>query len=377
MGIPSLSISLLLAAAPLTVQPQPMAEPAYRQLLQTGTVAQLDGACRDAARFGLDERLRELRDRLMVAAPAPQPFAVVAANARALLACRAPDSAQQVLSRYGPGNGVHRRAWLLLSWRAAAVALNHEGAILALRRLADGDLTRLQGLRLEVGEKETGEAFTRSALDQLAEHEAALGRIERAASVALTAVPTGLEGAERLAKVARWLETLGQHDASNLLDAALDQAAVAEAWGLAEELLKLQLRLERKAGGDGDGPRARLERLASRVDDRYTLWQLLRDPDNPSTADGDDSRLDNQLRSPREAGGHAAPKPLKLESPSKGQLDPGSDQCLTTPAAPALGAPQPLRQPCGAGDTPAQDDAPLTELERQLRTVRGIGSSTP
>ena len=309
MGIASLSISLLLAAAPSPVQPLPIAEPLYRQLLQTGTVGQLDRVCRDAARFDLNVRLRELRERLMVVAPAPQPFAVVAANTRALLACRAPDSAQQVLSRYGPGNGVHRQDWLLLSWRAASVALNHEGAILALRRLADGDLTRLPGLRLVVGEKDSGEPVTRSALDQLAEHEAALGRFERAASVALTAVTPGVEQAERLARVVRWLEELGQHDASNLLEAALDQAALAEAWGLAEELLKLQLRLERKAGGDGARPRARLERLATRVDDRYTLWQLLTDEENPAnTTDANAMTLDQQLRSPRQPGGHAAPR---------------------------------------------------------------------
>ena len=93
------------------------------------------------------------------------------------------------------------------------------------------------------------------------------------------------------------------------LEAALDQAALAEAWGLAEELLKLQLRLERKAGGDGARPRARLERLATRVDDRYTLWQLLMDEENPAnTTDANAKTLDQQLRSPRQPGGHAAPR---------------------------------------------------------------------
>ena len=308
MGISSLSISLLLAAAPAPAEPQPIAESVYRTVLESGDLGQLDAACRDAARFGQNERLKALRDRLMVVAPAPQPFAVVTSNARALLACRAPESAQRVLSRYGPGEGGHRRTWLLLSWRAAAAALDHEAAILALRRYADGDLVRLDSVRLQVGETDAGQPLTRSALDQLADHEAALGRIERAVAVALSGRPTGLEGAERLAQVARWQEALGRYDASNLLDAALDQAAVAEAWAQAEELLKLQLRLERKAGGDGSRPRARLERLATRVDDRYTLWQLLHH-DAPSEAtEGRRRELERQLAAPQPNPGNTSLK---------------------------------------------------------------------
>lgn len=321
MGISSFPISFLLAATPLPVEPVeapaigpvstpvvapvPMAmeEGAYRQVLQSGDLATLDGACRDAARFGLNERMRELRDRLMVVAPAPQPFTVVTANARALLECRAPDSAQRVLSRYGPGAGARRREWLLLSWRAAAAALDHDAAILALRRLADGQVARLETMQLVVGEGAEGLPLTRSALDQLAEHEAAAGRIERAAAVALSGVSMGRVGAERMARAALWLEALGQHDATNLLEAALDQAAVAEAWALAEELLRLQLRLERKSGGDGARPRSRLERLATRVDDRYTLWQLLRGDSSQPVADPRRADLEQRLRSPRSPGG--------------------------------------------------------------------------
>ena len=317
MGISSLSISLLLAAAPLPVEPapaatatpapiQPMAEADYRLVLENGDLAQLDGACRDAARFGLKQRLRELRDRLMLVAPAPQPFAVVTANSRALLACRAPDSARRVLSRHGPGPGLQRQEWLLLSWRAASAALDHEAAVLALRRLADGDLARLEALQVEVGESDTGQPLTRSALDQLALHEAALGRLERAAAVALSGQTPGLAAAERLAQAARWLESLGQTDATLLLESALDQAAAAEAWALAEELLRLQIRLERKAGGDGARPRARLERLATRVDDRYTLWQLLQDGPDSADQDGQRAALERQLRSPRDQAGQSS-----------------------------------------------------------------------
>ena len=308
MGISSLSISLLLAAVPVSVASQPvasevpMAAEEYQQVLLEGDVVQLGDACSDAARFGLGGRLKELRDRLMVVAPAPQPFAVVMANTRALLACKAPGSARRVLSRFGPGTDAQRREWLVLSWRIAAAARDHEAAVLALRRLAAGDLARLASVRLELGHDANGIPVTRSALDQLADHEAALNRLDRAAAVALSARSSGLEGARRLAQAARWLESLGQNDATTILETALDQAAVAQAWSLAEELLNIQLRLERKAGGDGARPRQRLERLASRVDDRYTLWQLLQDDPQSPEIEARRLVLEQQLRSPRQVG---------------------------------------------------------------------------
>ncbi|MGC6483200.1 MAG: hypothetical protein ACON4T_06520 [Synechococcus sp.] len=317
MGISSLSISLLLAAAPPSLQPvapnaavrapsQPMAEADYRVLLTGGDVTQLDAACRDAARFGLHQRLRDGRDRLLQVAPVSESFALVTATSRALLACRAPESARRVLGRISPEPGPQRQEWLLLSWQAAAAALDHGAAVLALRRFADGDLTRLEARQIEVGETTAGVVLTRSALDQLAFHEAALGHFERAAAVVLSGQMSGLEAAERLARAARWLESLEQPDVTRLLESALDQAAAVEAWALAEELLRLQWRLERNAGGDGARPMARLQRLATRVDDRYTLWQLLQE--DPASGDGVGQRaaLERQLRSPREQGGHVS-----------------------------------------------------------------------
>ncbi len=308
MGISSLTVSLLLAAVPVPVQGTsaasqvPMDAQRYQQVLLEGDVVQLGDACRDAARFGIDVRLEELRDRLMVVAPSPQPFAVVMANTRALLACKAPGSARAVLSRFAPGSPLQRQQWLILSWRAAAAALDHEAAILALRRLESGGLVPLETVRLEFGNDDNGVPVTRSALDQLADHEAALNRLDRAAAVALSGRATGVEGARRLAQAAIWLEALGQNDATTILEAALDQAAAAQAWSLAEDLLTIQLRLERKSGGDGARPRQRLERLASRVDDRYTLWQLLQDdPQSPET-EARRRALEQQLRSPRQVG---------------------------------------------------------------------------
>jgi hypothetical protein len=310
MGLSSLPLLFLLAAAPpLEAAPLPpvalpMSEEAFEKVLEQGGINQLSAACADSDRFGLQERLRLLRDRLMLVAPSPQPFAVVMANARALMVCRAPDSTQIVLSRFGPGPGWQRRQWLLLSWQAASAALDQDRAVLALRRLADGDLTRLDAERLVVGQSDDGLPLTRSALDLLANHEIAAGRPEEAVTVLLAGRTPGVVASRRLGLVAELLAPLDPERGDLLLEAALDQAAAEQAWGLAEELLRLQLRLALQQGGDADRPRERLRRLASRVDDRLTLLEL-----EQISPDVDPQRvqdLEDQLRSPRAAGGHAS-----------------------------------------------------------------------
>ena len=117
MGFFPLSLTLLLAATPIPVDAprlqddaapvleQAMAPEAFEAVLLEGNIPALQLACADAAQFGLEERLRLLRNRLLVVAPAPQPFEVVMANARALMQCKAPDSVPVVLSRYGPAPG--------------------------------------------------------------------------------------------------------------------------------------------------------------------------------------------------------------------------------------------------------------------------------
>lgn len=322
MGISSLPLTLLLAAAPLPVQPavkpapqppaEPMSELAYQRALLQGGLPELTIACVDAARFGLDGRLQQLRDRLMLVRPAPQPFPVVMANAQALIFCKAPDSAQTVLNRFGPGPGQQRREWLLLSWRAASSALDHERAALALRRLAAGNLAALDAEQLVVAQPEGGEPLTRSALDLLAEYEASTGHLDRAAEVLLAGRTPGVVAAQRYGQVAVWVQRLGQERTDSLLEAALDQAAAEQAWSLAEDLLRLQLRLNLEAGGDGQRARQRLERLATRVDDRFTLWELLQD----------DPDLARQLRSPRAPGGHAALGESGPVSPSASPIRP-------------------------------------------------------
>ena len=135
----------------------------------------------------------------------------------------------------------------------------------------------------------------RNALDQLAEHEAAQGRILVAAELILQAPLNGVAGASRLARAAEWLAVSDIDEADRLLETALDQAAASEAWGLAMELLQLQLKLQLAAGWDGERARQRMVRLAARLDDRFSLREL-----QP------ESEIDGDLRSPREPGGHAA-----------------------------------------------------------------------
>ena len=282
MGIQPLPmlLSLLAAAAPLS-EPQPMAEERFQQWLLESDLQQLELGCGDPLISASGGRRQQIRDRLLVLHPAPQSFDRVMANASALLTCGSPDSAARVLNRISPAPGEERRLWLRLRWQAAASALDHREAALALRRLVNGDLIALADLDLGDG---------RLGLDQLALHEAALGRQDEAVGLLLLA-----PNPQRLAQAAEWLANRDAEAADQLLEQALDQAAAAQAWGLAVELLELQLKLQLAAGGDGARPRQRLQRLAAQLDDRYSLWRLEGGVD-----------LDRELRSPRQPGGHAA-----------------------------------------------------------------------
>lgn len=282
MGIQPLPmlLSLLAAAIPLS-EPQPMAEERFQQWLLESDLQQLERGCTDPLIGATGGRQQQIRDRLLVLHTVPESFELVMANATALLTCGSPDSAARVLNRISPAMGEERRRWLRLRWQAAAAGLDHREAALALRRLVNGDLIALASLELGDG---------RLGVDQLAEHEAALGRQQEAAAVLLLAPNT-----QRLAQAAEWLAGADAAAADQLLEQALDQAEAVQAWGLAVELLELQLRLQLAAGGDGARPRQRLQRLAAQLDDRYSLWRL----------DGGDE-LDLGLRSPRQPGGHAA-----------------------------------------------------------------------
>ena len=291
MGILSLPFALmLLAAAPGEVtalqQELPLEEKAFRRVLLERDVAILEQACLDPMIATSSRRKQALRNRLLVLNPVPETLESVLIQANALLSCGSPDTAAKVLNRYSPAAGQERRLWMLMRWQAAAAALDHRQAALALRRLVDGDLIALGLITLE---------DERNALDQLAEHEAAQGRNLVAAELILQAPLEGVPGARRLARAAEWLAISDIDEADRLLETALDQAAATEAWGLAMELLQLQLKLQLAAGWDGERARQRMVRLAARLDDRFSLRQL-----QP------EAEIDGDLRSPREPGGHAA-----------------------------------------------------------------------
>ena len=292
MGILSLPFALMLlaAAAPgegtALQQELPMEEKAFREVLLERDVAILEQACSDPMIATSSRRKQALRNRLLVLNPVPETVESVLIQANALLSCGSPDTAAKVLNRYSPAAGKERRLWMLMRWKAAAAALDHRQAALALRRLVDGDLIALGLISLDQ---------ERNALDQLAEHEAAQGRILVAAELMLQAPLEGVSGARRLARAAEWLALSDIDEADRLLETALDQSAASEAWGLAMELLQLQLQLQLAAGWDGERARQRMVRLAARLDDRFSLRQL-----QP------EAEIDGDLRSPREPGGHAA-----------------------------------------------------------------------
>jgi short subunit dehydrogenase-like uncharacterized protein len=92
------------------------------------------------------------------------------------------------------------------------------------------------------------------------------------------------------------------------MERALDQAAAAQAWGMAIALLEQQRKLieSESPGVVAERSRARLSRLSQRLDDAYSAWAITRE-DSGQSARAD--ALQQQLRSPRDPGGHAAPQP--------------------------------------------------------------------
>ncbi|MCB4407416.1 hypothetical protein [Synechococcus sp. MU1642] len=284
----------LLGAVTAAPDPQVMREEPFQTALASMDVAETEQACLDPRIANSDGRRQALRDRLLALHPVIDSLELVLANAEALMSCGAPEASAVVLNRYNPRAGNERRQWLVLRWRAAAAALDHRQAALALRRLVDGNLSALDApLFPDQLLPDQG-----NGLDQLALHEAALGRNAVAVEVQLLGDLKGLQGAKRLARAAQWLDADHFEQADQLLETALDQAAVAEAWGLAMDLLHQQLQLQVAAGGDGERPRQRMQRLATVLNDRYALQQL-----NP------EAEPDPLLRSPRDPGGHADVRP--------------------------------------------------------------------
>ena len=118
----------------------------------------------------------------------------------------------------------------------------------------------------------------------------------------------GQVAAERLSQAVALLEHLPLAERDQLMERALDQAAAAQSWGLAIALLEQQRILieSETPGAVAERSRARLMRLSQRLDDAYSAWAITRE-DSEQSARAD--ALQQQLRSPRDPGGHAAPQP--------------------------------------------------------------------
>ena len=82
------------AATPGPVAPYSSA--AFQKLLNHGTLEELAEGCQRVYASDQLDRLRKLRERLLLIHPAPQPLPVVLANAEVLLRCRQPNAALTV-----------------------------------------------------------------------------------------------------------------------------------------------------------------------------------------------------------------------------------------------------------------------------------------
>jgi hypothetical protein len=323
--------SAAVPAATTAIPPaEAIAAPDLERLQRTGTLEQLDLACRQLAQTGDTLGLRQLRQRLMTIHPAPQPLAVVLANAGVLLNCRMPDGALSVLDRISPNRGPEQVEWLTLQWRAANAALDHRRAAMALERLALQNPARLEDLLVPLQQRRDGSWLSRSALELLASHLESAGLGTRAGSLLLLSRNQDAPAAERLARAVRLLAELPPAEREPLFERALEQAAAAGSWGLVGELLTVQAVLPASPEAAMRTAERRL-RLSRRLDDAYGEWRALQDSGT------DPARLEalgRQLRSPQAPGGHAAPAS-------------GAEPMPAAATPPAGGSPIPQGRPPG------------------------------
>ncbi len=314
--LPGIGPALAQAAPPEPAEPTAGAaeerppllnEAEFAALLRDGDLERLDAACRQSAEADQLERLRQLQQRLLALHPAPQPLEVVLANADVLLSCRAPSDAMDVLNRYGPAAGAERVQWLQLQWRAAAAGLDHRRAALALERLRKEGGSSLDGVALPLQRREDGTVISRSALELLVLHLESRGFPRVGGELLVRTRQGGLGGALRLQQAVALLAELPPSEREALLEAALEQAAAARAWGLVAELLDTQAALPSERAV------ARRLRLSGRIDDSYGEWRWRRE--DPAAAPRT-RELEIRLRSPRDPGGHAADLPLPTPAPS-------------------------------------------------------------
>lgn len=272
--------------------------------------------CRALRQGGELAALRREQRRLQDGLPPEASASEALASAEALLACRASHAALAMLERSPPAEGELRDRWLLLQWRAAHAGLHHAQAVQALALMADGDLSRLEGLPLPVAEPTSASQKPRQrvALDLLADHLVSLQAHRQAAEVLLASSQPGAATAARWGRAAVLATHLPRQQRDELMERALEQAATAEAWGLVAALLDQQL----ADGLSDEASRRALERrlrLSERIDDAYGEW-LQRRRRADSAQDPRAVLLEEQLRSPRQPGGHAdLPLPSPLPPP--------------------------------------------------------------
>ena len=287
--------------------PRSLSQAQFQELLRHGTLEQLAEGCQRVVAEERLDRLRQIRERLLLILPAPQPLPVVLANAEVLLSCHQPQAALTVLDRISPAAGAERLQWLLMEWRAAQAAMDHRRAALALERLGAARPARLEALLLPVLRREDGSVVSRPALDLLAEHLQARGFPQAAATLLLASQEPGVSGAQRRLEAVRLLQALPSEERDALLESALDQAAAVGAWSLVGELLDAQATLP------SERARQRRLRLSPRIDDAYGEWLILRqDP----AASARSSELERRLRSPEAKGGHRQAPPPAASLPA-------------------------------------------------------------
>lgn len=248
---------------------------AFEELLQKGDRQQLQAGCAEALSVGLNDRLRLLRPRLLELNAHNHSLAVVFADAKALLACKAPEAALQVLNRVSPAAGEQREEWFLLQWQAANAALNHHRASLALGRFSQGSPQALAGKLLPLGTAQEL-PVQRTALELQIKQLEAIGALPEAVSLLLQPNPLPAVNASRRLEAARLLTQLGEPErAEELIPAGLNQSALGAAWGVSVELLSQQRALQLASGNSAAAAQTskRQERLARRLDDSIGVKQ--------------------------------------------------------------------------------------------------------
>jgi hypothetical protein len=264
--------ALLVAAAPAPLPVGALPTEAFEQLLETGNRQELVSGCRRAINLGLDQRLAALRTALLDLNQATSSLDVLFADTEALIACKAPDAALQVLARISPDEGPERQRWLLLQWRAASAGLDQRRAALALKRFAQGSAQVLNNQQLTLQEPQSpGELpLQRSALDVQAAQLEATGDAIAALELLQTPGATPLLTAQRNQQAAALLAAAGNADrAAVLAGFSIDLAAAEEAWGLSESLLDDQRRYQLSAADEigAEQTNARRLRLSRRLAD--------------------------------------------------------------------------------------------------------------